>query len=70
MQISSLGYLENKVVLSRKLSTPLKIHGLYSFRSSVPHSIHTHTCNQILYLSYPMNFISQTTLLECACGKN
>lgn len=41
----------------------LKICGLYSSHSSVPHPINTHTCNQIP-LSYPMNFISQTTLLS------
>lgn len=75
MQISSLGYLENKIVPSGKLYTLksvninkwlysiiLKICGLYFSHSS--HPIHTHTCSQIPFLSYPLNFISQTTLLS------
>lgn len=47
----------------------LKTCGLYSFHSSVPHPIHTHTCNQILYLSHEFNFPNYIPFLACACGK-
>lgn len=47
---------QNVNINKQMYSIILKICGLYSFHSSMPHPIHTHTCNQILYL--PHDFLN------------